>query len=174
VGGALVTGVSGLDGIAAAVVRSLARNGWTVAGTGYRPYGETESWGSAPDAPEQLIAEGSLAAWGEDDLGDASAPTRVVAAAEQAVGPLRALVIVHTESRLGGVLDTTAWGGCRGNSTSAFARDSPRPCRLPARRRGARRVPMLARRRLAHRPDPRLRRSCKHRPAVRRGREPLS
>jgi 3-oxoacyl-[acyl-carrier protein] reductase len=107
VGAALVTGVSRLDGIAAAVVRSLARNGWTVAGTGYSPYDETEPWGSAPDAPERLIAEGSLSAWGEDDLGDASAPARVVAAAEQAVGPLRALVIVHTESRLGGVLDTT-------------------------------------------------------------------
>lgn len=105
---ALVTGVSRLDGIAVAVVRSLVRDGWTVAGTGYRPYDETEPWGAEPDAPEQLLAEGSLAAWSEDDLGDASAPARVVAAAEQAVGPLTALVIVHTESRLGGVLDTTA------------------------------------------------------------------
>jgi 3-oxoacyl-[acyl-carrier protein] reductase len=105
---ALVTGVSRLDGIAAAVVRSLARDSWTVAGTGYRPYDETEPWGSEPDAPGQLLAEGSLAAWSEDDLGDVAAPARVVAAAEQAVGSLTALVIVHTESRLGGVLRTTA------------------------------------------------------------------
>ena len=49
-----------------------------------------------------------LAAWNEDDLGDEAAPARVLAAAEQSVGPLTALVIVHTESRLGGVLDTTA------------------------------------------------------------------
>jgi 3-oxoacyl-[acyl-carrier protein] reductase len=81
VAAALVTGVSRLDGIAVA---------------------------AEPDAPEQLLAEGSLAAWSEDDLVDASAPARVVAAAEHAVGPLTALVIVHTESRLGGVLDTTA------------------------------------------------------------------
>jgi 3-oxoacyl-[acyl-carrier protein] reductase len=105
---ALVTGVSRLRGIAAAVARALAREGWTVAGTGYRPYDATEPWGGEPDAPEQLRAEGVLAAWSEDDLGDADAPARVLAAAEDAVGPLTALVIVHTESRLGGVLDTTA------------------------------------------------------------------
>ena len=55
-----------------------------------------------------MLAEGALAAWSEDDLGDAAAPARVLAAAERAVGPLTALVIVHTESRLGGVLETTA------------------------------------------------------------------
>ena len=105
---ALVTGVSRLRGIAAAVARSLAGEGWTVAGSGYRPYDETEPWGAEPDAPERLRAEGVLAAWNEDDLGDEAAPARVLAAAEQSVGPLTALVIVHTESRLGGVLDTTA------------------------------------------------------------------
>ena len=105
---ALVTGVSRLRGIAAAVARTLARDGWTVAGTGYRPYDETEPWGAEADTPEQLLAEGVLAAWSEDDLGDPDAPAHVVAAAERAVGPLTALVIVHTESRLGGVLETTA------------------------------------------------------------------
>ena len=105
---AVVTGVSRLRGIAAAVVRALARDAWTVAGTGYRPYDETEPWGAEADAPERLLAEGVLAAWSEDDLGDPEAPARVVAAAERSVGPLTALVIVHTESRLGGVLETTA------------------------------------------------------------------
>jgi 3-oxoacyl-[acyl-carrier protein] reductase len=104
----LVTGVSRLRGIAAAVARLLAREGWTVAGSGYRPYDETEPWGAETDAPEQLLAEGVLVSWSEDDLGDAAAHGRVLAAAERAVGPLSALVIVHTESRLGGVLDTTA------------------------------------------------------------------
>jgi 3-oxoacyl-[acyl-carrier protein] reductase len=103
----LVTGVSRLQGIAAAVARQLAREGWEVAGTGYRPYDETEPWGAEPDAPERLIAEGTLAAWSEDDLADFDAPARVIDAAGDAVGPLTALVIVHTESRLGGILDTT-------------------------------------------------------------------
>ena len=105
---ALVTGVSRLGGIASAVARTLARDGWTVAGTGFRPYDETEPWGAEPDAPERLLEEGALAAWSEDDLADPEAPARVVAAAEAAVGPLTGLVVVHTESRLGGVLDTTA------------------------------------------------------------------
>jgi 3-oxoacyl-[acyl-carrier protein] reductase len=105
---ALVTGVSRLSGIAAAVVRTLARDGWSVAGTGYRPYDETEPWGADPDAPQRLLEEGALTAWSEDDLDDPEAPARVVTAAEAAVGPLTALVVVHTESRLGDVLDTTA------------------------------------------------------------------
>jgi 3-oxoacyl-[acyl-carrier protein] reductase len=105
---ALVTGVSRDRGIGAAVARSLSRDGWTVAGTGYRPYDDTEPWGSEPDTPGALLADGVLAAWSEDDLGDPGAPSRAVDAAERAVGPLTALVIVHTESRPGGVLETTA------------------------------------------------------------------
>lgn len=105
---ALVTGVSRLGGIGAAVVRALARDGWTVAGTGYRPYDATESWGSDPGAPAQLRTEGVLAAWHEDDLSDPGAPRRVLDAAEQAVGPLTALVNVHVRSGEGGVLDTSA------------------------------------------------------------------
>jgi 3-oxoacyl-[acyl-carrier protein] reductase len=105
---ALVTGVSRLGGIASAVARTLARDGWTVAGTGFRPYDQTEPWGAEPEAPERLLEEGTLAAWSEDDLTDPEAPARVVTAAEAAVGALTGLVVVHTESRPGGILDTTA------------------------------------------------------------------
>jgi 3-oxoacyl-[acyl-carrier protein] reductase len=105
---ALVTGVSRLSGIAAAVARAMTRDGWTVAGTGYRAYDETEPWGAEPDAPQSLLEEGALTAWSEDDLADPEAPARVLNAAESAVGPLTALVIAHTESRVGGILDTTA------------------------------------------------------------------
>ena|SRR5690348_7516404 len=105
---ALVTGVSRLSGIAAAAARAMTKDGWTVAGTGYRAYDETEPWGAEPDAPDRLLAEGALAAWSEDDLSDSDAPVRVLGVAENAVGPLTALVIAHTESRTGGIFDTTA------------------------------------------------------------------
>lgn len=105
---ALVTGVSRAGGIGAAVVRALARDGWTVAGTGYRPYDATESWGAEPETPTQLLDEGVLAAWHEEDLAHPAAPPRVLDAAEQAVGSLAALVNVHVRSGAGGVLDTSA------------------------------------------------------------------
>ena len=104
----LVTGLSRLGGIAAAVVGELTGHGWTVAATGYRSYDETEPWGSDREAPGRLLATGTIATWHEEDLGDPKAPARVLDAVERTVGPLTALVIVHTESRLGGVLDTSA------------------------------------------------------------------
>jgi 3-oxoacyl-[acyl-carrier protein] reductase len=105
---ALVTGVSRRDGIAAAVAARLTRDGWAVAGTGWPAYDELEPWKARPWEIDELLAEGALAAWNEVDLADPGAATRAVAAAEGAVGPLTALVNVHTRSREGGVLDTTA------------------------------------------------------------------
>lgn len=105
---ALVTGVSRLGGIGTAVARALAREGWSVAGTGYRPYDATESWGSEPEAPDRLLSEGILAAWHEDDLADPAAVPRILDAAEAAVGPVTALVNVHVRSGQGGLLDTSA------------------------------------------------------------------
>jgi 3-oxoacyl-[acyl-carrier protein] reductase len=105
---ALVTGVSRQGGIGAAVARTLSRDGWSVAGTGYRPYDATESWGSEPDTPEQLLSEGVIAGWHEEDLADPAAAARVLEEAEGAVGPLTALVNIHVRSGEGGVLDTSA------------------------------------------------------------------
>jgi 3-oxoacyl-[acyl-carrier protein] reductase len=79
-----------------------------VAGTGYRSYDATESWGSEPETPDRLSSEGVLAAWHEDDLADATAAPRILDAVEDAVGPLTALVNVHVRSGQGGVLDTSA------------------------------------------------------------------
>jgi 3-oxoacyl-[acyl-carrier protein] reductase len=109
---ALVTGATRKAGIAAAVAVRLAQDGWDVATTGFPAYDASEPWGSRTDEAEEIVAEirtlGRSAAYHEADLAEADAPARVLDAAEDAVGALTALVIVHTESRLGGVLETTA------------------------------------------------------------------
>jgi 3-oxoacyl-[acyl-carrier protein] reductase len=100
----LVTGASRRAGIAAAVVEVLRRNSWSVATTGWRAYDASESWGSQPEEAEEIGGGAFI----EADLSDPAAPALVLSAAEQAIGPLTALVVVHTESRSGGVLDTHA------------------------------------------------------------------
>jgi 3-oxoacyl-[acyl-carrier protein] reductase len=100
---ALVTGASRAAGIAAAVARALARDGWSLALTGFPPHDAREGWSSEPEELAQELG----AAWHEDDLGDPEAPARVLDAAEAAVGPLTALVNVHAHSEAGGLLEAT-------------------------------------------------------------------
>ena len=101
---ALVTGATRWAGIAAAVVEALERDGWSVATTGWRPYDAGEAWGSEAEAAD-AIGRGRFA---EADLADPDAPALVLDGAEAAVGPLTALVVAHTESGAGGVLETDA------------------------------------------------------------------
>ncbi len=101
---ALVTGASRRAGIAAAVVAALERDGWSVATTGWRAYDASEPWGSQPEEAER-IGRGRFV---EADLASPDAPVRVLDGAEAAVGSITALVVAHTESRAGGVLDTDA------------------------------------------------------------------
>jgi 3-oxoacyl-[acyl-carrier protein] reductase len=101
---ALVTGASRRAGIAAAVVDVLRRDGWSVATSGWRAYDASESWGSEPQEAEEIGGGAFI----EADLSDPHAPAEVLRAAEEALGPLTALIVVHTESRPGGVLDTDA------------------------------------------------------------------
>jgi 3-oxoacyl-[acyl-carrier protein] reductase len=109
---ALVTGATRKAGIAASVGIALARDGWDVATTGWRPFDASEPWGSRPDEAEELVAElhalGVHAGYHEDDLADPAAAARILDAAEAAVGPLSALVNTHAHSKQGGVLETTA------------------------------------------------------------------
>lgn len=103
---ALVTGATRRAGIAAAVVEQLRGGGWSVVTSGWRPYDTTEPWGSLPEEAGEIAGGAFL----EVDLADSEAPAQLIAAAEDAVGPLTALVAVHAESRSGGILETDAAG----------------------------------------------------------------
>jgi 3-oxoacyl-[acyl-carrier protein] reductase len=109
---ALVTGASRRAGIASEVALALARDGWDVATSCWRPYDTTEPWGSRPEEAEALVEElrslGVRAGLYEDDLADPAAPARVLDGAEAAVGELTGLVAVHAHSEVGGLLETTA------------------------------------------------------------------
>jgi 3-oxoacyl-[acyl-carrier protein] reductase len=98
-------------GIAAAVARALTADGWNVAATGWRAYDATEPWGSRREDAHEIVAElrehGVTTAFYEDDVGDPDAPARVFDAAEQAVGPVDALVAAHAHSHAGGLLETS-------------------------------------------------------------------
>ena len=108
---ALVTGATRRAGIAAAVALRLARQGWNVATTGWRPYDAEEPWGSRAEEADELVAElrglGVRAAFREADLGDPDVPPLVLDFAEEALGPLDALVVAHARSRAGGLLETS-------------------------------------------------------------------
>jgi 3-oxoacyl-[acyl-carrier protein] reductase len=96
---ALVTGASRRSGIAAAVARALARDGWRLTLTGWPPHDAREGWHSEP---EELAAELG-AVWHEGDLADPDTPARIFDLA----GAVSALVNVHAHSESGGLLEAT-------------------------------------------------------------------
>lgn len=108
---ALVTGVSRLKGIAAAVVRKLASSGWNVAMTGWPSYDETFSWGADPGAPEQLLSDiagcGNCGTYVPADLSMATAAAYLFDQANAALGAVSALVVVHTYDPGGGLFEIT-------------------------------------------------------------------
>jgi 3-oxoacyl-[acyl-carrier protein] reductase len=108
----VVTGVSKRAGIGAAVVRKLIASGWDVAMTGWPPYDETVPWGRVQGATEELlalaVASGARAVAIEADLGDPDAPRSVFESAEESLGPITALVVVHTHDPGGGLFDVSA------------------------------------------------------------------
>jgi 3-oxoacyl-[acyl-carrier protein] reductase len=95
----LVTGVSRRRGIAAAVVRKLAASGWDVVLTGWPAYDKTLSWGGDTGAAGELLSEataaGARAVYAPADLSQAGAIAEVFDRAEQALGPVTAMVVVH-------------------------------------------------------------------------------
>src|SRR4029434_3855083 len=110
-GVALITGASRRIGIGAAIALALAREGWDVATTFWRPYDERMPWGSDPAdvswLRDQLEALGAKTAAIEADLSLQDTPVHIFDAVERAVGPITALVLCHAESVDSDIMGTT-------------------------------------------------------------------
>jgi 3-oxoacyl-[acyl-carrier protein] reductase len=108
---ALITGVGRRQGIGATIALELAKEGWDVAFNYWTAYDERMPWGTQPDDPRHIEAElarlgvRSLAIAG-DLMGTATAAS-VLGTVNDALGPVSALVLSHTESVDSGILDTT-------------------------------------------------------------------
>src|SRR5258708_26114168 len=95
---ALVTGVSRRAGIGFAIAQRLEEAGARVFTHGWTPHDAAQPWG----------ADESFAPSIDADFAEADAPTRVVAAARAALGPLDVLVVNHARSGLGRLDELTA------------------------------------------------------------------
>ncbi|HWM22868.1 MAG TPA: SDR family oxidoreductase [Ilumatobacteraceae bacterium] len=98
----LVTGVSRLSGIGAAVAERLAADGWDVAITYYTGYDERMPWGSTPSDVDTIVercrAHAARTGAIEADLTDAGTPAGVFDEVERDLGAVEALVMCHCES----------------------------------------------------------------------------
>lgn len=95
---ALVTGVSRRAGIGFAIARRLEEAGANVFTQGWTPHDAAQPWGADETLTPSL----------EADFADPEAPSRVVSAAREALGPLDVLVVNHARSGHGRLDELTA------------------------------------------------------------------
>jgi 3-oxoacyl-[acyl-carrier protein] reductase len=110
-GTVLVTGVGRAVGIGATVAADLAKAGWDVAISHWRPYDEKMPWGADQDAQreltDQMTALGARSVAIEADLSDPAVPARLFDEVERDLGTVTALVMCHCEGVDSGLLDTS-------------------------------------------------------------------
>lgn len=108
----LITGAGRRAGIAAACALALARDGWNVGLSCWRPYDRSSDPRSADEEPEQLVEElrrlGVRTELAVADLESASAPAALFDALEPALGPFTALVAAHCRDVELPLLESTA------------------------------------------------------------------
>ena len=106
----LVTGASRRAGIASATAARLAEAGWDVAVTHYAAYDARMPWGADEGAVEDLLRRmsgfGARAFAMAADFADPDEPERVFEEVTQALGPVTALVLGHSESVNSTIMDT--------------------------------------------------------------------
>ncbi|GAA4519356.1 SDR family oxidoreductase [Brachybacterium paraconglomeratum] len=106
---ALLTGVGRRRGIAAAIARGLAADGFDLALSFHAPY-DRRVLGEDSDVEllaEELRAAGRRVVLLPGDLADPQVPAQVIGSARKALGPLGVLVMSHCESVDSSLLDTT-------------------------------------------------------------------
>ncbi len=108
---ALVTGVSRKIGIGAAISLALAKAGWDVATTFWRPYDASMPWGSDDNATgeiaDQVRGFSARTVSIEADLSDIASPKRVFDRVESSLGLVSALVMAHCHSVESNIENTT-------------------------------------------------------------------
>lgn len=106
---ALVTGVGRRRGIGAAIARGLVADGFSLALSWSDAYDQrvNDEPSDVEVLAEELRSGGAMVSLVPGDLADPEGPTRIVAAAHQAIGSLGVLVMSHCESVDSSILDTT-------------------------------------------------------------------
>ncbi|MXY47743.1 MAG: SDR family oxidoreductase [Gemmatimonadetes bacterium] len=108
---ALVTGVSRKIGIGAAISLALAKAGWDVATTYWRPYDAAMPWGSDDNETvkitDQIHGFSAKTISIEADLSDTASPKRLFDRVESSLGSVAALVMAHCHSVDSSIKSTT-------------------------------------------------------------------